>query len=281
MCGANLQQAQVEGAEFSDANLERADLTGVIGKRAIFIAARLSDVNFTDANLKRANLDRAVVNRNTVFTNCNLRYATLDNVENLTESQLRACLSVKHATGDANTNLIIAVLNAERSQAKYEINNVYYPLHVMSDRVFANAFGYLVGFEWVFDLSADQEGRPIELPEISCPADRFGCEVERVTHMVNCWNFWALPFNYVARNLGKVVGYGLMAPFVTCNAIGVKSYYGGRNLYARYYYQDGGIPRVPIRVEEVPCALGEGSPLLVRYPGAQVGAPHVYNIHFQ
>jgi len=86
LIGANLRNANLGGAIFRNAALDRADLTGAVLrntnlgganlKNAILDSADFTDANFTDADLRNARLDSAVLT-GANFTDADFRNANL------------------------------------------------------------------------------------------------------------------------------------------------------------------------------------------------------------
>ena len=131
------------------------------------------------------------------------------------------------------------------------------PLQFMGDKVVKNIFSYIFGFQWLIDISYR-----FKLPSltISLPTVRYlkgmfssltsehgeqnffyvanpeqdfyfcGFVFSLNNYIVNPINFWAVPLNYIARNIGKAIGYALVSPFTVPAYISIKSYYGIKNL---------------------------------------------------
>jgi uncharacterized protein YjbI with pentapeptide repeats len=71
LVGADLTEARLNGADFSEANLMLATLTSVSGINADFSGANLEGAVFTNADLRRATLEDALLNE-AVFTDVHI-----------------------------------------------------------------------------------------------------------------------------------------------------------------------------------------------------------------
>lgn len=86
--GANLAGAHLEWASLDDASLKEADLTGAHLNKAFFFQACLSGANLQGANLQGAHLTgadlrNAVFDKDTNFSNADLRFARFSSREEL------------------------------------------------------------------------------------------------------------------------------------------------------------------------------------------------------
>jgi hypothetical protein len=127
------------------------------------------------------------------------------------------------------------------------------PLYIIGDVFFKNLFSYVLGFEWFlrflqrFDfpvhnkmLSIPSLKYTIALSSGVVPLDKLGkylfgqgdypliskISLDSVSYKMNFINFWAICLNFIAINLGKILGWILVSPFtITANLL-IKAYYG-------------------------------------------------------
>ena len=96
LVGADFTEAQVNGCDFSDANLMLATLTSLSGINADFTGANLEGAIFTNADLRRATLDGALLNE-AVFTDVHIGSHTVLGERSVYERDL-----VEPRLGDAH-----------------------------------------------------------------------------------------------------------------------------------------------------------------------------------
>jgi hypothetical protein len=138
------------------------------------------------------------------------------------------------------------------------------PLAVVSE-FFKNTFSKTIGFEWFLNIRAIRHtpGEIIRLPTIKYVGlsaveriqmtenfpivdklydnrqiynmfrkPRF--ELAEIEYKINKFNFWAVGLNYIARNTGKLLGWGIVSPFTIPAFIAIKSYYKAQELVTNY-----------------------------------------------
>lgn len=134
----------------------------------------------------------------------------------------------------------------ERFQEVVEINNqvrawerrdymlkhylVGMPLN-FAENFIENFFAYTVGFQWFTYLT---ERTRLRRSEVNLPIVSYvytealigdmkfhHFSIDRARYKVNILNFWQFPLNYVARTLGKAVGWLIVSPFTVPTFVGI------------------------------------------------------------
>lgn len=109
------------------------------------------------------------------------------------------------------------------------------PLH-FAENFFEKFFTYTLGFQWVTYLTEKTRlgHSKVKLPIVSyvCTEALIGdakfhhFSIDRARYKVNILNFWQFPLNYVARTLGKTVGWLIVSPFTIPTFVGISAVTG-------------------------------------------------------
>lgn len=120
-------------------------------------------------------------------------------------------------------NLYNLSVEKEKNIHKYVFTPTYY-----AGEVVKNILSYTVGFHWFTDLSSGwaKHGKRISPPALILhrSTDSFGISSNGYT--INAFNFWAVSLDIVARNLGKIIGWSLMALYSVPAYLAINLGYG-------------------------------------------------------
>lgn len=125
-----------------------------------------------------------------------------------------------------------------------KVDVVGVPLRFLGE-VFKNLFVYTLGFEWFFDLTDDFDlpVKRIMLPTFTYTISSLGRHLVSSFKMssnpydVTLLNFLFVPFNYVSRNLGKLIGYTLASLFTVPAYLIIKATYKIKEILLHKAYQ--------------------------------------------
>lgn len=138
----------------------------------------------------------------------------------------------KYVEMEGMLDKVLRIINAVRREKS---NWVGFPLKRVGD-FFKNIFSYTLGFQWVFDLAnksywLGQRSKYWEVAVITYDDKVNGFKRASITYPLNIVTGWFFPFIFLARHLGKFLGWVFVSPLTIPVYVGLKCYEGAKRFF--------------------------------------------------